>query len=59
LDICRSQIDVQINGDCEKLIAETRGFHWMVSYGNYLREMGYALGKVGVGWLNLTKAIKG
>jgi hypothetical protein len=56
LDICRSQIDVQIKGDCEKLIEETRGFHWMVSYGNYLRELGYALNKVGVDWLNLTKA---
>jgi hypothetical protein len=54
-DICRSQIDVQINGDCEKLAAETRGFHWMVSYGNYLREVGYALKKVGVDWMNLTK----
>ena len=27
-----------------------KGFHWMMSYGNYLRETGYALGKVGVGW---------
>jgi hypothetical protein len=55
LDICRSQIDVQINGDCEKLVAETRGFHWMVCYGNYLREVGYALNKIGVDWMNLTK----
>jgi hypothetical protein len=54
-DICRSQIDVQINGDCEKLVAETRGFHWMVSYGNYLKEVGYALKKVGVDWMNLSK----
>lgn len=55
MDICRSQIDVQINGDCDKLIAETKGFHWMASYGNYLRETGYALKKVGVDWLNLSK----
>ncbi|MHC4479281.1 MAG: sugar isomerase [Planctomycetota bacterium] len=54
-DICRSQIDVRINGDCQTLVAETKGFHWMVSYGNYLREVGYALNKVGVDWLNLTK----
>jgi hypothetical protein len=27
----------------------------MVSYGNYLREVGYALKKVGVDWLNLSK----
>ena len=54
MDICRSQIDVSINGDCDKLVAETRGFHWMASYGNYLKEVGYALGKVGIDWLNLS-----
>lgn len=54
LDICRSQIDVEINGDCDKLNEETRGFHWMVCYGNYLKETGYALQKAGVDWMNLT-----
>jgi len=58
LDICRSQIDVQINGDCDRLIAETKGFHWMVCYGNYLKEIGYALKKVGVNWTNLTPVKK-
>ncbi|MHC4638400.1 MAG: sugar isomerase [Planctomycetota bacterium] len=58
LDICRSQIDVQINANCEKLVAETKGFHWMASYGNYLREIGYALKKVGVDWMDLTKTLK-
>jgi hypothetical protein len=58
LDICRSQIDVQINANCEKLVAETKGFHWMASYGNYLREIGYALKKVGVDWMDLTKTVK-
>jgi hypothetical protein len=55
LDICRSQIDVKINGDCDTLNAETRGFHWMASYGNYLNEVGYALKKVGIDWLDLSK----
>ena len=55
MDICRSQIDVQIKGDCDTLVKETRGFHWMVSYGNYLNELSYALKKVGVDWMNLTK----
>lgn len=55
LDICRSQTDIQIKGDCDVLNAQTRGFHWMASYGNYLRETGYALKKVGVGWNNLSK----
>ena len=55
LDICRAQIDVRINGDCEKLIAETKGFHWMACYGNYLKETGYALKKLGIKWIDLTK----
>lgn len=55
LDICRSQTDIGIRADCEQLVAETRGFHWMASYGNYLREVGYALKKVGLRWNNLSK----
>jgi L-fucose isomerase-like protein len=54
LAICRSQINVRINGDCERLVEEMRGFHWMVSYGNYVCETGYALKKVGVDWVNLS-----
>jgi len=45
LPICRSQMDIEIEGDWQKLLREMRGFHWMVSYGNYLREIGYALKK--------------
>ncbi|MCW5980505.1 MAG: hypothetical protein KIT09_20665 [Bryobacteraceae bacterium] len=52
--ICRSQIDVRIKGSCERLAEEMRGFHWMTSYGSYLRETGYALKKLGVGWLNVS-----
>ena len=54
LDICRSQIDVKINGCTDTLNAETKGFHWMASYGDYLKETGYALKKVGINWLNLS-----
>ncbi|MBP1602777.1 MAG: hypothetical protein H6Q06_2928 [Acidobacteria bacterium] len=32
-----------------------RGFHWMTCYGDYLRETGYALGKVGVDYVNLSE----
>lgn len=53
-DICRSQIDVGFDCDTDKLNEETRGFHWMACYGDYLKETGYALEKVGVDWLNLT-----
>jgi hypothetical protein len=54
IDICRSQIDVKIDGNCDALLREMRGFHWMTCYGDYLRETGYALGKVGVDYLNLS-----
>jgi hypothetical protein len=54
LDICRSQVDVSIEGDWRLLAQEMRGFHWMMSYGDHLKETGYALRKMGVGWLNLT-----
>jgi hypothetical protein len=54
--ICRSQIDVRIHGDGDALVEEMRGFHWMLSYGSHLRECGYALKKVGVGFLNVSKA---
>jgi hypothetical protein len=56
LDICRSQIDVKINGNCDTLNAETKGFHWIASYNNYLKEMGYAAKKVGIDWLNLSES---
>lgn len=49
LHICRSQTDVSVKGDCMKLAEEMKGFHWMMSYGDYLKETGYALRKLGVG----------
>ncbi len=44
---CRSQIDIQIDGDWRALQAAMEGFHCQVCYGDYLREVGYALQKVG------------
>jgi hypothetical protein len=46
--ICRSQTDITIRGDTNRLLEEMRGFHWMTSYGSYLREVDYALRKAGV-----------
>jgi hypothetical protein len=54
--ICRSQIDVRIDGDGDALVEEMKGFHWMLSYGSHLREVGYALKKVGVDFLNVSEA---
>lgn len=54
LDICRSQIDIEFKCDTDKLNDETVGFHWMVCYGNYLKEMDYAVRKAGMEFLTLT-----
>ncbi len=53
-DICRSQFDCAINGDWKKLLRTMRGFHWMTAYGDYLDEVGFALGKVGIDWETIT-----
>jgi hypothetical protein len=53
LPICRSQIDVAYKCPDEKVALNMPGFHWMVWYGEYLRETGYALKKIGIAWENL------
>jgi len=30
------------------------GFHWMTCYGDYLKETGYALAKLGIQWTNIS-----
>jgi hypothetical protein len=44
---CRSQIEIAIDGDWRRLVAEMEGFHAQIVYGDYLREIGYALKKLG------------
>ena len=57
LPACRSQIDIQVEGDCRRLLLEMDGFHVQVCYGDYLREVGYALKKLGrIEWQNFTAA---
>ena len=53
LPICRSQIDVKFKADSDTVAKRMPGFHWMTIYGNYLREAGYALKRVGIEWENL------
>lgn len=55
MPICRSQTDVSIEGDCDRLAQEMVGFHWMLSYGDHLKEVGYAISKLGIGWLNISE----
>ena len=51
--ICRTQFDIRY--ECsDKLLAERMpGFHWMTCYGDYRKELGYALRRVGIQWDNL------
>lgn len=50
LPICRSQIEMAYKVPDEKVALNMPGFHWMTVYGDYLREAGYALKKIGIGW---------
>ncbi|MBC7349098.1 MAG: sugar isomerase [Candidatus Aminicenantes bacterium] len=50
LPICRSQIEVSFIKDSELLARRMPGFHWMTAYGDYLREVGYALRRVKIEW---------
>jgi hypothetical protein len=52
--ICRSQQDVQIQGNWKQLLNEARDSHWMMAYGDYLKEAGYAARKLGLQWVCLT-----
>lgn len=54
MDICRSQSEISIDGDWQRLLAEMRGFHWMTIYGDCLREVGYAIKRVGIEWENVS-----
>jgi len=55
-DVCRSQQDVKIEGKWQKLIHEVRDSHWMMCYGDYLKEFGFAARKLGLEWDNVTEA---
>ncbi len=53
LDICRSQIDISYSCDSLTVAEKMPGFHWITVYGDYLRETGYALKKIGIAFENL------
>jgi len=52
---CRSQITVRRECSDELLADNLVGFHWMTCYGDYRKEIGYALRRVGIQWDNLDK----
>ncbi|MGB9606603.1 MAG: sugar isomerase, partial [Bryobacteraceae bacterium] len=49
-EICRSQQDVRILGEWRRLLDEVRDSHWVMAYGDWLREAGYAAPRIGVRW---------
>ncbi|MHB8901323.1 MAG: hypothetical protein ACYC6Y_21450 [Thermoguttaceae bacterium] len=53
LPICRSQIDIRFKAPAETVAQRMPGFHWMTVYGDYLREVGYALKRIPIQWDNL------
>jgi L-fucose isomerase-like protein len=53
MDICRSQIDIRFEVDSNTLAKRMQGFHWMTGYGDYLKETGYALKRLGIEWEQL------
>jgi L-fucose isomerase-like protein len=54
MDICRSQIDIRFTCDSQLLAERMPGFHWMTCYGDYMKEVGYALKSVGIEWDDLS-----
>jgi hypothetical protein len=56
LPICRTQIDVAYTFPDERLARNMPGFHWMTCYGDYVREIGCALKRIPVEWMNLAAA---
>ena len=50
MDICRSQIDIGYTCDSRTIAENMHGFHWITGYGDYNREIGYALRRIGIRW---------
>jgi hypothetical protein len=53
-EICRSQQDVEIQGDWRKLRNEVRDSHWMLTYGDYRQELAYVSRKLGIAWVDIS-----
>jgi hypothetical protein len=53
LPICRDQIELRYEVPDQLVAEHMPGFHWMTCYGDYSKEVGYALRRVGITWDNL------
>ena len=50
MPICRSQIEIAYNISDDLIAQNMPGFHWITAYGDYSREIGYALRKIPIEW---------
>ncbi len=50
LPICRCQIDVRYQVPDQIVAQRMPGFHWVAVYGDYHREIGYALRRIPIEW---------
>jgi len=48
LPTCRGQIELKLNADTQDVMENLRGFHCMLAYGDYTRDVEYAAKKVGI-----------
>jgi len=48
LDTCRAQVEVALDADPQEVVRSLRGFHCMLAYGDYTKEVTYAASKVGI-----------
>ena len=48
LPTCRAQVQVELDADTKDVLLNLRGFHCMLAYGDYTREVAYAAKKVGI-----------
>ncbi|HID76770.1 MAG TPA: sugar isomerase [Planctomycetaceae bacterium] len=48
MDTCRAQVEVELDADVEDVLRSMRGFHCILVYGDYTREVAYAADKVGI-----------
>ncbi|MBN1420133.1 MAG: sugar isomerase [Planctomycetes bacterium] len=58
-DICRSQQDVQIDGDWRRLLKEARDSHWVMAYddhGEHLEILRHAAPRLGIAWESIAGA---
>ena len=46
--------DVRLEGNWKRLLDEVRDSHWLMVYGDHLRELGYAASRLGLAWDNVS-----